>query len=95
VPYHRFGDPQAAELVAQCIKAIAAHGARLGSVMLDRLAPNVWQRSAAKESAAENPLRCQKPRVPMRKPLGMLGSRAFSARRRRAAAHLRATANPP
>ncbi|MBS1176724.1 MAG: aldolase, partial [Proteobacteria bacterium] len=52
VPHHHSGDPQAAELVAQRIDAMAAHGTRIRWVMMDRLGPNAWQRSPANESAA-------------------------------------------
>ena len=51
IPYHRPGDPQVAELVAQRIAAMAARGTPIRAVMLDRLGPNVWQRSPAEASA--------------------------------------------
>jgi len=46
IPYHRPGDPAAADLVAQAITAAAADGAPI-AVMLDRLGPNVWHSSPA------------------------------------------------
>jgi len=51
IPYHRPGDPQAAELVAARIARMAARGTPLRAVMLDRLGPNVWHRSPAEASA--------------------------------------------
>jgi len=51
IPYHRPGDPQAAELVAQHIATMAARGTPIHAVMLDRLGPNVWHRSPAEASA--------------------------------------------
>ena len=51
IPYHRPGDPAAAELVAQRIAAMAAAGTPIRAVMLDRLGPNVWHRSPAQASA--------------------------------------------
>ncbi len=51
IPYHRPGDPQVAELVAQRIQAMAASGTPIRAVMLERLGPNVWHRSAAGASA--------------------------------------------
>ena len=51
IPYHRPGDPAAAELVAQRIAAMRAAGTPIRAVMLDRLGPNVWQRSPAEASA--------------------------------------------
>lgn len=47
IPYHRPGDPAAADLVAQAITAAAADGAPITAVMLDRLGPNVWHSSPA------------------------------------------------
>lgn len=47
VPYHRPGDPAAAEWVAQRIKAGLAQGLPLRAVMMDRLGPNVWHQSPA------------------------------------------------
>ena len=51
IPYHRPGDPSAAELVAQRIAAFAAKGTLLRAVMLDRLGPNVWHHSPAEAMA--------------------------------------------
>jgi 3-dehydro-4-phosphotetronate decarboxylase len=51
VPYHRPGDPQAAEQVAALIAAAAAQGTPIRAVMLDRLGPNVWHRTPAEASA--------------------------------------------
>ena len=51
IPYHRPGDPQVAELVAQAIRAAHARGTPLRAVMLDRLGPNVWHGSPAEASA--------------------------------------------
>jgi ribulose-5-phosphate 4-epimerase/fuculose-1-phosphate aldolase len=51
IPYHRPGDPQVAELVAARIAAMAARGTPIRAVMLERLGPNVWQRSPAEASA--------------------------------------------
>jgi ribulose-5-phosphate 4-epimerase/fuculose-1-phosphate aldolase len=51
IPYHRPGDPQVAEQVAQRIEAMAARGTPIRAVMLDRLGPNVWHRSPAEASA--------------------------------------------
>lgn len=51
IPYHRPGDPRAAELVVQRIEAMAARGTPLRAVMLDRLGPNVWHRTPAEASA--------------------------------------------
>jgi ribulose-5-phosphate 4-epimerase/fuculose-1-phosphate aldolase len=51
IPYHRPGDPRAADLVAQRIEAMAARGTPIRAVMLDRLGPNVWHRTPAQASA--------------------------------------------
>ncbi|KNZ31247.1 MAG: aldolase [Methylibium sp. NZG] len=51
IPYHRPGDPQVAELVAQAIGAAQARGTPLRAVMLERLGPNVWHGSPAEASA--------------------------------------------
>ena len=51
IPYHRPGDPAAAELVHARIVAARERGAPIRAVMLDRLGPNVWQRSPAEASA--------------------------------------------
>jgi 3-dehydro-4-phosphotetronate decarboxylase len=51
VPYHRPGDPQVGEWVAERIATMAARGTPIRAVMLDRLGPNVWHRSPAEASA--------------------------------------------
>lgn len=51
IPYHRPGDPQVAERVAERIEAMAARGTPIRAVMLERLGPNVWHRSPAEASA--------------------------------------------
>ncbi len=51
IPYHRPGDPAAAELVAQRIAAAQAAGAPIRAVMLERLGPNVWHDSPEAASA--------------------------------------------
>ena len=51
IPYHRPGDPAVGEAVALRIAAMQAAGTPLRAVMLDRLGPNVWQRSPAEASA--------------------------------------------
>jgi 3-dehydro-4-phosphotetronate decarboxylase len=51
IPYHRPGDAQVGDLVAQRIAAMAARGTPIRAVMLDRLGPNVWHRSPAEASA--------------------------------------------
>jgi ribulose-5-phosphate 4-epimerase/fuculose-1-phosphate aldolase len=51
IPYHRPGDAQVGERVAQRIAAMAARGTPIRAVMLDRLGPNVWHRSPAEASA--------------------------------------------
>ena len=51
IPYHRPGDPAAAELVAQRIAQARTRAAPIRAVMLDRLGPNVWHRSPAEASA--------------------------------------------
>jgi ribulose-5-phosphate 4-epimerase/fuculose-1-phosphate aldolase len=45
IAYHRPGDPAVPERVAERIAAFAARGTPLRAVMLDRLGPNVWQRT--------------------------------------------------
>jgi 3-dehydro-4-phosphotetronate decarboxylase len=47
IPYHRPGDPAAAEAVAAAIVAARERGAAIRGVMLDRLGPNVWHESPA------------------------------------------------
>ena len=51
IPYHRPGEAQVGELVAQRIAAMTARGTPIRAVMLDRLGPNVWHRSPAEASA--------------------------------------------
>jgi 3-dehydro-4-phosphotetronate decarboxylase len=51
VPYHRPGDPAAAELVAERIAQYATRGTPLRAVMLDRLGPNVWHASPGEAMA--------------------------------------------
>jgi 3-dehydro-4-phosphotetronate decarboxylase len=51
VPYHRPGDPQVADLVAQHIEAYASRGTPIRAVMLERLGPNVWHSTPAEASA--------------------------------------------
>ncbi|EHR69578.1 ribulose-5-phosphate 4-epimerase-like epimerase or aldolase [Burkholderiales bacterium JOSHI_001] len=51
IPYHRPGDPAAADIVAQRIEAQRAAGRPIRAVMMERLGPNVWQRSPAEASA--------------------------------------------
>jgi ribulose-5-phosphate 4-epimerase/fuculose-1-phosphate aldolase len=47
VPYHRPGDPLAADLVAQTITRYGQQGTPIRAVMLGRLGPNVWHDSPA------------------------------------------------
>ena len=47
IPYHRPGDPAAAQAVAAAITAARQRGVPLRAVMLDRLGPNVWHDSPA------------------------------------------------
>jgi ribulose-5-phosphate 4-epimerase/fuculose-1-phosphate aldolase len=51
VPYHRPGDPAAADLVVQRIEASRAAGKPIRAVMLERLGPVVWHRTPAEASA--------------------------------------------
>ncbi len=51
IAYHRPGDPQVGERVAQRISEMAARGTPIRAVMLDRLGPNVWHRTPAETSA--------------------------------------------
>ena len=51
IPYHRPGDPAAAQCVAEAIGAAAARGTPLRAVMLDRLGPNVWHGSPTEAMA--------------------------------------------
>lgn len=47
IPYHRPGDPSAADHVAHAIHGYAKKGIALHAVMLSRLGPNVWHDSPA------------------------------------------------
>lgn len=47
IPYHRPGDPAAAEMVAQTIRRYGGEGRPIRAVMLERLGPNVWHDSPA------------------------------------------------
>lgn len=47
VPYHRPGDPRAAERVAHTIERYGRRGTPIRAVMLERLGPNVWHESPA------------------------------------------------
>jgi ribulose-5-phosphate 4-epimerase/fuculose-1-phosphate aldolase len=51
IPYHRPGDPAAAEQVAARIAEFAARGTPIRAVMLERLGPNVWHRTPAEAMA--------------------------------------------
>ena len=51
IPYHRPGDPAAAELVHARIATSHQQGKPLRAVMIDRLGPNVWHQSLAQASA--------------------------------------------
>lgn len=51
IPYHRPGDPAAADEVVRRIVAMRAAGTPIRAVMLDRLGPNVWHGSPAQASA--------------------------------------------
>jgi ribulose-5-phosphate 4-epimerase/fuculose-1-phosphate aldolase len=51
LPYHRPGDPAAAELVAQTIQRYGQAGTPVRAVMLSRLGPNVWHNSPAEAMA--------------------------------------------
>jgi ribulose-5-phosphate 4-epimerase/fuculose-1-phosphate aldolase len=42
IPYHRPGDPRAADAVVAAIEAASARGHTLRAALLDRLGPNVW-----------------------------------------------------
>jgi len=47
IPYHRPGDPAAAERVAAAIVRSRERGVPIRAVMLERLGPNVWHTSPA------------------------------------------------
>lgn len=51
VPYHRPGDPAAAEQVAQRIAEYGERGQAIRAVMLARLGPNVWHETPAQAMA--------------------------------------------
>lgn len=51
IPYHRPGDPAAADLVSRRIHAMRAAGTPIRAVMMDRLGPNVWHASPDEASA--------------------------------------------
>lgn len=51
IPYHRPGDPAVGVQVAARIRAMQAAGTPIRAVLLDRLGPNVWHRSAFEASA--------------------------------------------
>ncbi len=51
IPYHRPGDPAAADAVAAAIASAHVSGAPIRAVMLDRLGPNVWHDSPASAMA--------------------------------------------
>jgi len=51
IPYHRPGDAKVGELVADAIGRYAARGAPIRAVMLERLGPVVWHRTAAEAGA--------------------------------------------
>jgi ribulose-5-phosphate 4-epimerase/fuculose-1-phosphate aldolase len=51
VPYHRPGDPVAAQAVADLVARYAARGVQLRAVMLARLGPNVWADSPVTAAA--------------------------------------------
>ena len=47
IPYHRPGDPAAAQRVAQTMERYGRMGTPIRAVMLSRLGPNVWHDSPA------------------------------------------------
>lgn len=47
IPYHRPGDPRAADQVAQTIERYGRQGTPIRAVMLERLGPNVWHDTPA------------------------------------------------
>jgi ribulose-5-phosphate 4-epimerase/fuculose-1-phosphate aldolase len=51
IPYHRPGDPAAAEWVAQTIQHYGLAGTPIRAIMLSRLGPNVWHNSPAEAMA--------------------------------------------
>ena len=52
IPYHRPGDPRAAELVAAAIARYGQAGTPIRAVMFERLGPNVWHDTPAAAMAA-------------------------------------------
>jgi ribulose-5-phosphate 4-epimerase/fuculose-1-phosphate aldolase len=88
IPYHRPGDPQVAELVAQRIAAAAQRGTPIRAVMLDRLGPNVWGASPGEASAVLEELEetarlwlmCQPGPLPLGEPEIEALRQAFGAR---------------
>jgi 3-dehydro-4-phosphotetronate decarboxylase len=80
INYHRPGDPQAAERVAQVIQQYGARGTPIRAVMLERLGPNVWHESPAAamatleelEETARLWLHCQTSGQPLPAPLSAL-----------------------
>ena len=51
IPYHRPGDANVGNLVAEAIAQYAGRGTPIRAVMLDRLGPNVWHDSPANAMA--------------------------------------------
>ncbi len=51
IPYHRPGDPAAADAVVAAIGSARARGVPIRAVMLERLGPNVWHDSPASAMA--------------------------------------------
>jgi 3-dehydro-4-phosphotetronate decarboxylase len=51
IPYHRPGDPAAADAVVAAMAKAAAGGGPIRAVMLERLGPNVWAGSPAEAMA--------------------------------------------
>jgi ribulose-5-phosphate 4-epimerase/fuculose-1-phosphate aldolase len=51
IAYHRPGDPAVGDEVARVIEAMRSKDLPIRAVMLERLGPNVWHRSAAEASA--------------------------------------------
>jgi 3-dehydro-4-phosphotetronate decarboxylase len=80
IPYHRPGDPKAAEQVAQVIQQYGARGTPIRAVMLERLGPNVWHDSPAAAMATLEELeetaklwqQCQASGQPLPAPLSAL-----------------------
>ena len=51
IPYHRPGDPQVAQIVADTVAQYGRAGTPIRAVMLSRLGPNVWHDSPAQAMA--------------------------------------------